>query len=72
LLKELEKRFDHFLNIKNENFSDGIHIKSAFLDPRYVRTLSEEQSNYAKNFIKKYSKDFEKEFTEIEQNKNIV
>jgi len=56
LLKELDKRFDHFLNIKNEKFSDGLYIASTFLDPRYARILSEEQQNYAKSFIKDHFK----------------
>jgi hypothetical protein len=67
LLKELDKRFDHFLNIKNEKFSDGLYIASTFLDPRYARILSEEQQNFAKSFIKDHFKQFGRSVSEVEQ-----
>ena len=35
LLKELDKRFDHFFNPKNRNFFDTIYLVSAYLDPRF-------------------------------------
>ncbi len=61
LLKELNKRFDPFLDLKHKNFFDGIYIASTFLDPRFARILSVEQTNYAKSFLKEYSKGFDGE-----------
>ncbi len=55
LIKEMEKRFDHFLDPKNEKFSEGIYIASTFLDPRFARILNEAQREYSKTFIKRYS-----------------
>jgi hypothetical protein len=72
LLKELNKRFDHFLNIKNEKFSDGLYIASTFLDPRYARILSVEQQNCAKTFIKNHSKQFKKSVTKVTQSEPLA
>jgi len=65
LIKEMEKKFDHFLDPKNEKFSEGIYIASNFLDPRFAGILNEQQRQYAKNFIKSYSQQFNKNIEKI-------
>ena len=54
LIEDIDKRFDHFFNVDNEKFSDGIYIASTFMDPRFARILNEKQRNCAITFIKQY------------------
>jgi hypothetical protein len=54
LTEDIDKRFDHFFNVENEKFSDGIYIASTFMDPRFARILDEKQRNCAITFIKQY------------------
>jgi hypothetical protein len=72
LLKELNKRFEPFLDLKHKNFVDGIYIASTFLDPRFARILSVEQTNYAKSFLKEYSKGLDGESVSREETQSSV